>query len=104
MTDEAKSTMSEGTRLAISTPVNMGTKSVHSEILNLLASPSEYAPTCTSTALSVPRPATKKMTIVIRKVGTVVYIIYRICTKRSVPVADEARMVVSLNGDILSPK
>ena len=36
--------------------------------------------------------------------GTVVYIIYRICLNRSAPATEEASTVVSLIGDILSPK
>ena len=36
--------------------------------------------------------------------GTVVYIMYRICEKRSALAIEEARTVVSDMGDILSPK
>ena len=41
---------------------------------------------------------------VIIKVGNVVYIIYLIWVYKSVPEIAEARFVVSLKGDILSPK
>ena len=37
-------------------------------------------------------------------VGTVVKLIYRICVNKSVPAIAGARFVVSLRGDILSPK
>ena len=37
-------------------------------------------------------------------VGTVVIVIYLMCSKRSEPETAAARFVVSLNGDILSPK
>ena len=39
-----------------------------------------------------------------RNVGNVVNIIYLICEYKSVPEIAEARLVVSLSGDILSPK
>ena len=42
--------------------------------------------------------------IVITMVGTVVNNIYLICVKRSVPAIAGARLVVSLKGEILSPK
>src|SRR5690606_8208538 len=41
---------------------------------------------------------------VIIKVGTVVSVMYRMWVNRSVPAIAGAKFVVSLNGDILSPK
>ena len=41
---------------------------------------------------------------VIINVGTVVNAIYFMCVNKSVPAIAGARFVVSLNGDILSPK
>ena len=49
-------------------------------------------------------PATVKITSVINMDGTVVIIIYLICLNSGVSVTEEARMVVSERGDILSPK
>ena len=37
-------------------------------------------------------------------VGTVVIVIYLICVNKSVPAIAGAKLVVSLKGDILSPK
>ena len=44
------------------------------------------------------------ITKAIEIVGTVVYAIYLICVNKSVPAIAGARLVVSLKGDILSPK
>ena len=41
---------------------------------------------------------------VIMIVGTVVYAIYLMCVNKSVPAIAGAKFVVSLKGDILSPK
>ena len=49
-------------------------------------------------------PIIKKIKSVIINDGIVVYIIYLICVKRSVPATAAARFVVSDSGDILSPK
>ena len=73
-------------------------------MLNVEASPSVYSDTWSGASAPCHRPAVKKMMRVMVNVGIVVYIIYRMCSKRSVPVTDEASMVVSLKGDILSPK
>ena len=45
----------------------------------------------------------KKINVIIN-VGTVVSVIYFICVYRSLPAIAGARLVVSLSGDILSPK
>ena len=45
-----------------------------------------------------------KTMIVIVIVGTVVNVIYLMCVNKSVPAMAGAKFVVSLNGDILSPK
>ena len=45
----------------------------------------------------------KKIKVIII-VGTVVIVMYLICSNRFDPETAAARLVVSLNGDILSPK
>ena len=50
------------------------------------------------------KPIIKKSIIVIIKVGTVVIVIYFMWLNRSPPAIAGARFVVSLSGDILSPK
>ena len=77
ITDEANSTMSDGTRRAMRTPVSSGTNSVHNEILKVRDSPSVYWLTSTSVLASPSSPVMKKMMMVMRKVGIVVNIIYR---------------------------
>ena len=49
-------------------------------------------------------PIIRNKIIEITKEGIVVYIIYFICVNKSVPAMAEAKLVVSDNGDILSPK
>ena len=53
---------------------------------------------------SLLNPINKNKINVIEKEGIVVYIIYLMWVIRSVPAMAGARLVVSLNGDILSPK
>ena len=50
------------------------------------------------------KPATRKMTIVMVKAGTVVIVMYLMWVNRGVPQSEDARTVVSDKGDILSPK
>ena len=59
---------------------------------------------CRVPVLFIPNPAMKKIINVMVMVGTVVYTMYRICLKISTRADDDANIVVSLNGDILSPK
>ena len=49
-------------------------------------------------------PNTKNTIKVIVIVGSVVYSIYRICLNSSLPEIADAKFVVSLNGESLSPK
>jgi aryl-alcohol dehydrogenase-like predicted oxidoreductase len=72
MTDEANSTMSDGTLRAMSTPVTRGTSSVHSEMLKVLARPVVYCSMCRLSSLPCPRPAMRKMASVMRIEGVVV--------------------------------
>ena len=102
--DEMNNTMQEGACRAMSTPVTIGTSNVHAEILNVDESPSVYSSMCREPVLSIPNPAIKKIINVMVMVGTVVYTMYRICLKISTLDDDDANIVVSLNGDILSPK
>ena len=101
---EMNSVMIDGTLLAIRMPVTTGTISSHGVIWNVLSRAIEYCSIWSVAVASCESPATVKMTSVISNEGTVVIIIYRICLNRGVSVTDEARIVVSESGDILSPK
>ena len=50
------------------------------------------------------RPTMMNTTIVTEMLGTVVFIMLRMWSNRGTPAIDDARLVVSLNGEILSPK
>ena len=104
MIDERNRVIREGVFFAMSIPVSNGTSKVHGEMLNFACSPFINISTSNSVAVLKQNPATRKMTRVMPKEGTVVYTIYLICSKRSTLTADDASMVVSLSGDILSPK
>ena len=54
--------------------------------------------------LPIQMPASENITRVMNMVGPVVIIMYRICVNNGVPLTDDASIVVSLSGDILSPK
>ena len=57
-----------------------------------------------SAAAAPPNPAIKKTVSAIKRLGTVVRVMYRMWLNRSEPPTTAAMFVVSLNGDILSPK
>ena len=54
--------------------------------------------------VSVKRPVMKNTINAIAMAGIAVIMRYLICLKRSTPQAEEATIVVSLNGETLSPK
>ena len=54
--------------------------------------------------ISILKPMTKNSISVIAKVGTVVIAIYLMCLNSSAPAIAGDKFVVSLRGDILSPK
>ena len=85
-------------------PVINGTSRVHSEILKVSARPSVYWLMCKDPLLLRVKPQIRNITNVINIDGMVVNIMYRMWSKMSTLADDEARIVVSLNGDILSPK
>ena len=89
--------------IRISTPI--GTRKSHGLITNLFSiAESKLFTLSIFWSFSNESPTTKKMISVMIKVGTVVYIMYRICVNKSVPAIAGARFVVSDRGDILSPK
>ena len=96
--------MIDGMRLAIRIPVMIGTINSHKEISNVSFKEAEYMAIWSEAVASCVSPATVKITNVITMDGTVVIIMYLMCLNSGVSVTDEARMVVSESGDILSPK
>src|SRR5690606_4924554 len=88
----------------IKTMTIMGTTNSHGLIL--MDFPSASKTTCVSVTPFVSRfkPKTIKTINVIMMVGVVVYIMYRMCVNKSVPAMADAKLVVSLIGEILSPK
>ena len=57
-----------------------------------------------SVVAAPPNPTTRNTTNAMPMLGPVVYAMYRMWVMRSVPATAGARLVVSLSGDILSPK
>ena len=101
---ERNSTASDGRRKAMRTPVASGTSKVQGVMWKVLESPSAKSCALTAVASTRKKPATRKMINVSVIDGNVVKSMYLIWTNRSVPVAELARIVVSLSGESLSPK
>ena len=93
-----------GVFLIINITTDRGTINNHRLILNFVSKADNSKLMFCSLEVSIDRPIIKKIINVIIKVGMVVYIIYLIWIKRSVPDIAAARFVVSDRGDILSPK
>ena len=104
MRDDAKRVTGEGTFFKMRMAVMIGIMRVHREILKVEARCDVYSVTWVSPLPESASPAMKKMISVKVNDGMVVKSIYRIWVNSSVPAELEARMVVSLNGEILSPK
>ncbi len=96
---------SAGTFRQIMTTTASGTKYNHQPMLNCDAmAASKEAVSTPAWESSMNRPIPAKTTKVMLMDGTVVFIMYRMWLKRSVPATAGARFVVSLNGLSLSPK
>ena len=93
-----------GVFLIISATTNIGTKKRKILILNFELSEISNSFIFWVVVVSIYRPIKKKIINVITKLGIVVYIIYLIWEKRSLDAIAAAKLVVSDNGDILSPK
>lgn len=104
ITEEAKSTMMAGIFLYIIHPVAIGTSKSQRLRLNVEDKAEVKADVSIEAVAGTRKPAVRKMINVMVKEGTVVIIMYLICVNNGVPQSEEARTVVSDNGDILSPK
>ncbi len=103
-TEDAKSTMIAGIFLYIIQPVAIGTMRSQRLRLNFDDKAKVKAEVSNDAAEGTRKPAARKIISVMVKEGTVVIVIYLICVNKGVPQSEEARTVVSDNGDILSPK
>ena len=81
-----------------------GTMNNHGLILNALPMASSLSETSAVPVVSKLKPMIRNTKRVTEIVGTVVNVIYRMCEKSSPPAMAGAKLVVSLKGDILSPK
>ena len=104
MTAAENNVMIAGTFLAIRSPVSTGTRRSQGEILKVPARSFENPAATASDGASCRILTTRKIIREMINEGTVVTIMNRICVNRGVPADDEARTVVSDNGDTLSPK
>lgn len=104
ITEDAKSTMMAGIFLYIIHPVAIGTSKSQRLRLNFEDKAKVKAEVSIDAAEGTRKPAVRKMINVMVKEGTVVIVMYLICVNNGVPQSEEARTVVSDNGDILSPK
>lgn len=93
-----------GIFLYIISPVSTGTISSQWDILNVELMPFTYAFMSLSSLPDISRLATAYISMVTTTVGTVVFVMYFMCSNKGVPTVDEAKTVVSDRGDILSPK
>ena len=96
--------MSAGSLKAMSTPVSNGTVSSHGEMVNVFVSANKKSVDESAPAADFAKPATRNIIKEMTKEGIVVTSIYLICGNNSAPADDDANMVVSESGEILSPK
>ena len=82
----------------------MGTINSQELMLNVFSKVARYKALSLVPAFPIHIPAKEKRMSVINIVGPVVRSIYLICVNNGVPLTEEARTVVSLKGEILSPK
>ena len=96
--------MIAGTLRAISNPVSTGTRSNQGDILKVDDRLEEKSAIIPTSEVLCMRLTTRNTIDVITNEGTVVIIMNLICVKSGVPAEEDARTVVSDNGDTLSPK
>ena len=101
---EAKSVIIAGSRLAMSRPVKTGTSKSHGERLNVACKACSIAKISTVASGVAVKLTMLNTTMAIKSDIEVVVSIYFICEKIGTSEVEEAKTVVSLITDILSPK
>ena len=89
---------------AMSSPVTTGTISSHGDMWNVEASACSMLSTPTAASAAATKPAAPKTASAMAIEGTVVRSMYRMCVNMGTCAVEEARTVVSLMSEILSPK
>ena len=101
---DAKSVTMAGRRREISTPVSTGTISSHGERLYVWLRACSMAIVSAAVAGEAAKPDIEKTIRAMISDGVVVYIIYLMCLNSGTSAVDDARTVVSLIIETLSPK
>ena len=88
----------------MSAQVITGAKSSHGDMWNVASSCSSISLVSIESVMSVVKPITANTISAIVSEGKVVTIKYFTCENKLTPTVDDARIVVSESGEILSPK